>query len=611
MIFRTLFKAVALTILAAFIFGCGEKKQAQTQDVSVDGFPRSQTLYIGGDQWGDPNTFNPLCDWPAWPIRGKDNLMYEPLMTFNSLKGEMEPLLGHTLQKSPDTISVILDSRAKWSDGTPITAEDVIFTYDLGRRFTNAPMNYAAVVDFISSVTTEKIPDPITGGKTQADKLHFIVNKKARNNPLIVLDQLQAVRIVPKHILEPMFQKVNNDLVAFQKDKMDKAPVVSGPYNIDSYSGEKIVLKRRDDYWGNSALHGGRMPAPVYYIHPIFKSNDHFSIAMSQGNLDVSMTYIPRIWMKAKNQVGTWYKNEPYYVPGCIPLLLTNCTRFPLNDKNFRRAMACAINYQEIKDLAVSRYTPELKPGLILPYGMEKKYYSEEDAAKYGATFDTVQAKKLLKDAGYTSVFDKEGNLVEMKDATGKKVPTLSITSPAGWSDWEAMVKIAVKCMRAVGIDVREGFVDASLYWQALPFGKFDLLMYKPDPEATPSKPWSRLDIIMSARNWKKEGERMNENQGRFNNPKSKEYNRAVDSLLKVIPHIADDAELVKAYRALNIIFMQEQPALPLAFLPEQFYEFSTQHWTNFATEENPYAPPQPPFYGSGTKMLWELKAVK
>ncbi|MBN2035548.1 MAG: ABC transporter substrate-binding protein [Chitinispirillaceae bacterium] len=598
-------------VVIALMLCCFMSCQKAGTDQGASDFPRSKTLYIGGDQWGDPNTFNPLCDWPAWPIRGKDNIMYEPLMTYNSLTGEMEPLLAHSLEKTPDVISVILDSRAKWSDGTPVTAEDVIYTFDIGRRFSNAPMVYASIMDLISKVTSEKVPDPITGGKTQADKLHFFVNKQERNNPLSVLDQLQAVRIVPKHVIEPMLQKVNNDLVAFQKEKMDNNPVVSGPYTLHSYSGEKIVLKRRDDYWGNDALHGGKKPAPEYYIHPIFKSNDHFSIALSQGDLDVSMTFIPRIWMKAKNKVGTWYTKEPYYVPGCIPLLLVNCTRYPLTDKRFRRAMACAINYEEIKTLAISRYSPELKPGLILPFGMEKPFFSEEDAKQYGATFDTAQARALLKEAGFTSAFDKEGNLVEMKDAKGEKIPTMAITSPAGWSDWEAMVKIAVKSMRAVGIDVREGFVDASLYWQALPFGNFDLFMYKPDPEATPSKPWSRLDIIMSSRNWKPEGERMNENQGRYNNPKGKDYNSSVDSLLKAIPRMTDQDKLLNAYRRLNVIFMQDQPALPLAFLPEQFYEFSVRHWTNFATEDNPYAPPQPPFYGTGTKMLWEIKPAK
>ncbi len=609
---RTIFRLTAVCLAVFLVVGCGGSKQQSDQTKSTPQnaeFPRDKTLYLGGDQWGDPNTFNPLCDWPAWPIRGKDNIMYEPLMTFNSLKGEMEPLLGHSLEKSPDVISVILDSRAKWSDGAPVTAEDVVFTFEIGLKFKSAPTAY--LKDLITGVTVTKVADPVTGGKTQADKINLLINKKERNNPLSVLDQLQAIRILPKHVIDPLLQKLNNDLSAFQKEKMDKNPVVSGPYNLFNYSGEKIVLKRRDDYWGNAALHGGKLPGPEFYIHPIFKSNDHFSVALQQGDLDVSQTFIPRIWMKAKNGVRTWHKAEPYFVPGCIPMLLINCTHYPLSDKNLRRAMAHSINYKELKDLAVSGYSPDLKPGLILPYGMEKKFFSPEDADKYGALFDTTKAKEILKKAGYTSVFDKQGNLVQMNDSKGKKVPTLTVTSPAGWSDWEAMVRIAVKGMRGVGIDIREGFVESNLYWQALPFGNFDLLMHKPDPEATPSKPWSRMDMVMSSRNWKAQGERMNENQGRYNNPAAKDYNPTVDNLLKQIPTLTDEAQILKAYRDLNVIFMQDQVALPLCFLPEQFYEFSTLNWTNFANEDNPYAPPQPPFYGSGTKMLWEIKRAK
>jgi len=55
--------------------------------------------------------------------------------------------------------------------------------------------------------------------------------------------------------------------------------------------------------------------------------------------------------------------------------MLINLTRYPLSDRNFRRAMACAINYTEIKDLAISGYTPEIKPGLIMPYGIEKRIF--------------------------------------------------------------------------------------------------------------------------------------------------------------------------------------------------------------------------------------------
>lgn len=601
---------VFLTIgIYAFLTGCsnGSKETAKSINTS---FPRNKTLYLAGDQWGEPNSFNPLYDWPAFPVKGKGNLMYESLMIFNSLSGEMEPLLAHSLEKSNDVISVVMDHRARWSDGRPVTAADVVFTYEIGKRFRSAFIAY--LWDLISDITVENIPDTADpDGNRQLEKVNFFVNKEERNNPLAVLDQMQAIRIVPKHYLAPTLEKLGNDFSAFLKEKIDKNPVVSGPYNIYAYSSEKIVLKRRDDYWGNAAFHKGQLPGPQYIIHPIFKGNDAFSIALQKGNLDVSSTFIPRIWLKAKSGVRTWYKKEPFFVPATIPMLMINHTHYPLSDKQFRRAVARAINYQNIRSLAVSGYSPEVKGGLILPFGVEKPFFNAEDAEKYGARYDPEQAKKILKEAGYTPVFDANGNLEHMKNAKGEKVPTVYIKSPAGWSDWESMVKIAVKDMRAVGIDVREGFVDASLYWQAMPFGDFDLLMHKPEPEVTPSKPWSRLDMVMSSRNWKPLGEKMNENQGRYNNPKDKNYNPAVDSLLKAIPRLTDETEIKKAYSALNRIFMEEQVTLPLAYLPEQFYEFSIKNWTGWATEDNPYAPPQSPFFGAGTKMLWNIKSAK
>ena len=56
---------------------------------------------------------------------------------------------------------------------------------------------------------------------------------------------------------------------------------------------------------------------------------------------------------------------------------------------------------------------------------------------------------------------------------------------------------------------------------------------------------------------------------------------------------------------------MEDQPAIPLTYLPEQFYEFSDQVWTNWPTEKNPYAPPQLPWIASGTKILWNLQLSK
>ena len=585
--------------------GCKDAEQKQAGDVS-DGFPRSKTLYLAGSQWGDPNSFNPLADWPAWPVNDRFNLVYEPLLSYNTLTGQIEPLLGKLAEQSSDSIKVVLNPAAKWSDGKPVTSTDVKFVYELGKRHKTAAT--AHVLDYISDIKVETIGE----AGVKAEQLTFVINKAGRNNPLVVMDLLQAIRIVPAHIYEPKLAKLRN-LAEVLKLKMDKAPVVSGPYNLLTYSNEKIVLKRRDDYWGNAALFQGKLPVPEYVIHPIYKSNDAFAIALQKGDIDASQTFIPRIWLKKKDDVKTWYDKAPYFVPGAIPLLLINTTKKPLDDRNFRRAMAYAIDYKAVKELAVSGYSPDIKPGIIMPTGVESKFYDDSTAKANGSVFNPEDAKKLLSASGYKSVFKDDGSLDYMVDSSGVRVPTLFIKSPAGWSDWEAMVSIAVKGMRAAGIDVREGFVDASLYWPSLPSGDFDLIMHKPAASVTPSLPWSRFESIMSSRNWAPVGSnnKMNENQGRYNSPKSKTYNPRVDDLLKLIPTLSDEAALKVAYTELNTIFMQDQPALPLCYLPEQFYEFSTKHWLGWHNEKNSIAPPLLPWVGAATKALWQLKPVK
>jgi len=588
-----------LAISLAIFAGC----KGESGGDNESGIPRSKTLYLAGSQWGDPSTFNPLAEsWQAaWPVGDRFNLMYEPLIVYNSLSGEFEPGLGTLISQDQDSVVVELNPKAKWSDGKPVTGADVKFIFELGKRFKDASTAYA--VQFISEIKSVK--DDSTG----AENLIFMVNKEDRNNPLVILDLLQAIRIVPSHVFEKLLADNDNSLAELKKLKIDSMPVVTGPYNLESYNNEKIVLKRRDDYWGNEALYNGKKPAPEYIIHPIYKSNDHFSIALSKGNLDASQTFIPRIWVKKKDGVETWYKDAPYFVPGAIPMLLINTTRAPMDNKSFRKAMAAAINYADIKELAVSGYSPDLQAGLIMPHGLEKKFFNAEDAEKAGVLNDKDATKKFLDEAGVKSVFNEDGSLSHMEDAEGNKLKTLYIKSPAGWSDWESMVSLAVKAMRSAGIDIREGFVDAGLYWPSLPSGDFDLIMHKPASSVTPSLPWSRFEAIMSARNWAPvDGEsRMNENQGRYNNPNSPEYRPEVDSLLKAIPLTADTTALVAAYKELNKIFMEDQPALPLAYLPEQFYEYSTQYWTGWPNAENPYAPPQLPWISAGRKILWQL----
>ena len=597
--YKTKTKSAIKTSDCSAFFSIGE-----TPEKIVLSLPRQETLYLSGWQWGAPVTFNPLADsWmAAWPVGGRFNLVYEPLVTYNTLNGQIEPLLGTLVDElsNNDSIVVDLNPAAKWSDGRQVNSNDVKFI------FTKGSIN-----------TTEQISDihvdTIATEPAVQERISFIVNKARRNNPLSVRDLLQAIRIAPAHVFEPLIAKKGLDEV--KKLTMDKDPVVSGPYNLKEYSPNYILLERRDDYWGNAALHNGKLPSPKYIVHPIFHSGSQINSALKEGNLDYTMLLVPYVWNYERMGVHAWYKDSPYHVPAAMSMLMINTMKKPLNDKLFRRALAMAIDYSAISTFSVNKGSPQLLPGLIVPTSIEGEFIDKEDTKKYGVNLSFPNEKKRIKavkkmvaEAGYKSVYKEDGSLDYMEDSLGNPVPTLYITSPAGWTDWESMVTHAVDGMRTAGIDVREKFVDGGEYWSAMGMGNFDLIVHKPAADVSPSLPWSRFYEVMSSRDWQPLGAWAGVNIGRYNQPGSPEFRPEVDQLLSAIPLMTDAEEIAKAYSELNRIFMEDQPAIPLVYYPEQYYEYSDRVWTNWPNEENSYAPPQMPGLGMGTNILWNIR---
>ncbi|HHX15083.1 MAG TPA: ABC transporter substrate-binding protein, partial [Fibrobacter sp.] len=129
-----IFSMLCLTFIAAFFTGC--KKDASKEIVQEDnGFPRHETLYVGGFDWAPPTTFNPLEGDPNFPIDGNMKLMYESLFAYNQLSGKLEPMLATSYTQNDSMITVTLDEKAKWSDGSPVTVEDVAYSFYLDSIF--------------------------------------------------------------------------------------------------------------------------------------------------------------------------------------------------------------------------------------------------------------------------------------------------------------------------------------------------------------------------------------------------------------------------------------------------------------------------------------------
>ena len=100
---KSIVKTAVVVSATAALFGCDNSEQQAAEGA----LPRQQTLYLSGQQWGAPATFNPLAEsWmAAWPVGGRFNLVYEPLVTYNTLNGQVESLLG-TLSRNIATQGV-------------------------------------------------------------------------------------------------------------------------------------------------------------------------------------------------------------------------------------------------------------------------------------------------------------------------------------------------------------------------------------------------------------------------------------------------------------------------------------------------------------------------
>jgi len=577
-----LIKTAAVASVVALV-ACQEEKEPVTAGDSE--YPRNETLYIGGFDWAPPTTFNPLDYDPNFPIDGNVRVMYETLVTYNQLTGKLEPMLAESFVQNEKSISVTLDSRAKWSDGKPVTVDDVTYSFRIDSLL---PTPRHDNWKYISSITT----------KGNVITFNFSENK----NPLILLNAIAETSILPKAVFEPIVNAAKNgdnyDMAKITEFKNDKNPVVSGPYNLKTYSPDKIVLERNDNYWGN-VKHDGKKPAPKYIIHSLYNGNNHFNSAMTKGNLDISSIFLPRIWEKAKDSIRAWSREEPFHQPGSITTLIVAINNPPLNDVTLRRAMMHSINFEKIKARAISNYTPAMQPGFILPFGAEAKYFNKEDAAEFGYSYNTDKAKAILADAGYS--WDDKGKLI---DPDKQPVRAFTIECPQGWTDWEDAIKVIAESFGEIGITAEQKFVDYGVWDKDLRLGTFDFAMKTQTAELSAATPWTRFNQVMGSISYKPAGEDAFANQGRYQNSEA-------DEILERIPAETDEAALIEDYRKLNKIFMETIPVMPVLYRPTQYYQFSTKHWTNFPTEENPYAPPQHLIVAAGVNALWSIKPVK
>ncbi len=553
--------------------------------------PRNETLYFNGQQWGAVVGWNPYSNSNnnAMTIAQQDSArvtMFETPYLYNMLDGKQYPLLAdgdYVWNDAHTEITFKIKAAAKWSDGTPVTAEDVAYTWATHVKY-NTPTG-AGNKDYIDTIEAKDAQTVVIKAKLDA-------NGKAIN-PLLVQAYLSNNYVIQKAWTQKLEERAGGDATKLLADTAEDV-VYSGPYHKFFTDDTKVVLVRDDNYWGQDASMWGKLPVPKYLAHTIFKDNAAGSVALAKGEVDVSQQFnsnIQLLWLNYGLPVSTYLPDAPYGIGASLPTAFYNLKSYGLDQLAVRKAIAIAVDYPTIIANAMTNQSAtfdQVPRSLMNPTAGEQAMY-DRAAVKdlQWAGNDIEGAKKLLDDAG---IVDTDGD--GWREYNGKKLSYVA-TCPNGWSDWQAAIEVVAAAGKKIGIDITTNYPEWSVYQTVvtksdapLPETGYDIFMMWSDG-AGPTQPWGRIRKLMSsefvgmASNW-------NGNWGQYSNP-------AADELIKAIPTETDPGKLKADYTELVKIYLTDVPSFTLMYRPQSFHAVNETVWTNFPHEGDGTNPPVPP----------------
>jgi peptide/nickel transport system substrate-binding protein len=565
--------------------------------------PRNETLYIAGLQWDAVVGWNPYSS-------NNNNAMgfaagassrvpiFETLYMYNMLTGEQIPLLAdgpYTWDDGMTQITVKIKPAAMWSDGTPVTADDVAYTWATDVKYeTTDGVGYA---DYIADVVAE---DPST-----------VVVKAVLNdagtavNPLQVQGFISSIYIVQKAWTQTLEARVGEDAEALKADPGEDF-VASGPYTSFYADDQKVVYVRDDNYWGQDASMWGMLPAPKYLAHTIYADNNAGFLALKAGEVDVSQQFnanVQDLWLVDNLPISTWMPEAPYGVCASLPTAYFNMNSFGLDNLAVRKAIAYAVDYDTIIANAMTNQSPtftQVPRSVMNPTAGEQALYDQAAVADLQWVGNDVEgAKAILDEAG---IVDTDGD--GWREINGQNL-SYNAVCPNGWSDWQAAMEIVAAAGEKIGIEITTLYPEWGVYQTVAVNGDqtdYDIFMFWSDG-AGPTEPWGRVRQLMSSEfagtlnNW-------NGNWGGYVNPR-------IDEIIAEIPATTDQQKLIDLYTEATKIYLTDIPSFTLMYRPDQFYTVNESVWTGYpAADDGKNIPPMNLLDGYGIAGLYEITLV-
>jgi peptide/nickel transport system substrate-binding protein len=497
------------------------------------------------------------------PYNASDSLLsvgfvYEPLVYVNPLQnGKTTPMLATswTWGAGNKSLTFTIRQGVKWSDGKPMTAADVAYTFNMLKKYPG--LDLTGVWSVLTSVAATSTTVTLDFSTAAVPYFYYIADQTP---------------IVPEHIWSTLSNPQTNTI---------SSPVGTGPYLMSKCSPQNITYKANPDYWQPG------LPKVKTLQYPAFTSNNTANDMLASGQAQWGAQYIPGIEAFYTSKSPDFH----YWFPPTVNVsLVPNLTNPLLSNVKVRQAMSYAIDRSQVSSIGESSYEPPAnQTGIVTP--TFSSTLNNSALAAWGSGYDPAKAKSLLESAGFH--MGSDGIMV---NSAGQKLQ-FTVDNIGDYSDWVASMQVIQQDLKAVGIAITPDNLSNTDFDANVYYGKFELAYY--DQQTFGPSPFYELNNWLNSANTAPVGKVAASNYERYTNP-------TTDKLLNEYEATTDAATQQSIMNQIQQVMLNDAPIIPVVEAVD-WYQYDTGSFSGWPTSTNPYAQPSAYAYPDNEQVLLHL----
>lgn len=469
--------------------------------------------------------------------------IYEPLMIRDTFSCEMRPWLATSYEfTDPTTLVFQIRKGVKWSDGEDFTPADVVFTYEMAKKYPGADK---------AGLWSDTLGGKALSVTAEGDTVVIKFDAPAPNK---LDDLVQTMKILPEHVYSTV-----GDVTKY----IDEKPVGTGPFTVGDYNGRRLTLLRNPNYWQADQIKVQQLVLEGQYPDP-----NAAALKLRNGDLDIFTGDVPNPARSVRRAGATDF----YYAPAGTTVIAPNNSKDgPTGDPKFREALAYGVDKQQATLKATyDVMKPASQTMLKLPV-QEAALPAQYKESQGYIPYDAARAGAMLDAAGY-----KMGPDGLRTDKDGKPF-SMVFSVQAGYVDYLAIVDTVVRNWKALGIDIRQIATDPNAVDAQKKSGDFDFLLeYVPGGCVRSRDFGTRLATSSIS-----DGKEVGLNNARYSDPE-------VDKTVQELEATTDPAAIKTGTEKLIDVFMTDFPYIAVNYAPSRlvYRDATTTGWPN---DDNPY----------------------